>query len=55
MSADEPLIIVTEELLSDLCESQLGVLILIISVLHPKPPLLVPVTCYLSNTELGQY
>lgn len=33
MSADEPLFIVTEELLSDLDESQLGVLILIISVL----------------------
>lgn len=33
MSADEPLFIVTEELLSDLYESQLGVLILIISVL----------------------
>lgn len=33
MSADEPLFIVTEELLSDLYESQLSVLILIISVL----------------------
>lgn len=31
MSADEPLFIITEELLLDLYESQLGVLILIIS------------------------